>query len=114
VKRRCANAATTEIRLVRFGIDRKRGILVGRERKQRFAAVRGDPRKLRGLAILRHVLVAVFDRPIIVGSDRRLAVRALLSTFLRDVDRVIFHHGAGYAVGIAELGIDQLLLRVSG
>ena len=104
-----------EIELARVGVEPGDRFLVGREGEQRIGrAARGDLGELVVLGLLRQRPVRVFDRPVVVGADRRLDVGALRFALHGDVERVVVHHRARDAHFAAERRVRDLRERVHG
>ncbi len=89
------------------------GVFVGGELQGRLGAAGGDFRQFRRFApcAAGKRLVGVFDRPIIIRSDRCAEVVALLLSLGRDVHRHVVHHRGGQARVARLLGVVDFVER---
>ena len=96
----------------RIGLERA-DVFVGGISQRRLVAARGDlsssaasPSRAAGQR-----LVAVLDRPVVIGADASHEVIALLSTLRRDIDRDVVHHRSGQADGAVLLRVVDFVHR---
>ncbi len=75
-----------------------------------FRGLRGDLLEL-GRLVAFDDLVGILDGPVVVGTDRRRVVIALLLALGGDVDRAVFHHASDQPLDVGDRGIVELIGR---